>query len=218
MTYIISDIHGRKDRFDDILKQINFTENDTLYILGDVIDRNPDGITLLKYIMSQSNMKMLLGNHEYMMQNALKSEEKIPVWYYNGGDITHEIWKKQSISIQSCILEYLQELPLITELEINGRKFRLVHGKSPSEDKLSYTSLEDLKHDIVWGRVKSMDRGPDHVTVIFGHTPTYHYQDDEPMKIWYGENLIGIDCGAAYTRGRLACLRLEDMKEFYSNC
>ena len=41
------------------------------------------------------------------------------------------------------------------------------------------------------------------------------------MRIWYGNGLIGIDCGAAYPtgmnpKGRLACLRLDDMKEFYS--
>ncbi len=65
MVYIMSDIHGRKDRFDDVLKQIQLAKNDTLYILGNVIDRNPDGITLLKYIMSKPNIKMLLGNHEY---------------------------------------------------------------------------------------------------------------------------------------------------------
>ena len=45
------------------------------------------------------------------------------------------------------------------------------------------------------------------------------------MDIWFGKGLIGIDCGASYPegedpwsgrRGRLACLRLDDMKEFYS--
>ena len=41
MIYVISDIHGRKDRFEDVLEQINLQENDVLYILGDVIDRNP---------------------------------------------------------------------------------------------------------------------------------------------------------------------------------
>ena len=46
MIYIMSDIHGRKDCFDDVLKQIKLTENDTRYILGDVIDRNPDDIVL----------------------------------------------------------------------------------------------------------------------------------------------------------------------------
>ena len=68
----MSDIHGRKDRFDDILKQIKLTKNDTLYILGDVIDRNPDGITILKYIMHKPNIKMLLGNHEYITPRLLE--------------------------------------------------------------------------------------------------------------------------------------------------
>ena len=40
------------------------------------------------------------------------------------------------------------------------------------------------------------------------------------MEIWHGDGLIGIDCGSAYPennrKGRLVCLRLDDMKEFYS--
>ena len=28
--------------------------------------------------------------------------------------------------------------------------------------------------------------------------------------------MIGIDCGCAYLDGRLGCLRLDDMQEFYS--
>ena len=51
---------------------------------------------------------------------------------------------------------------------------------------------------------------------MFGHTPTNHFQNAEPMSIWKGDNAIGIDCGCGYDHGRLACLRLDDMKEFYS--
>ena len=36
------------------------------------------------------------------------------------------------------------------------------------------------------------------------------------MRIYHGSGRIGIDCGCAYPEGRLACLRLDDMKEFYS--
>ena len=62
--------------------------------------------------------------------------------------------------------------------------------------------------------------------MIFGHTPTAHYQKSIPMKLWYGKNCIGVDCGSGYPEdpseyyskfGRLACLRLDDMKEFYSD-
>ena len=47
MIYVMSDIHGQKRRFDSVMKQINLQPEDTLYVLGDVIDRNPDGIKLL---------------------------------------------------------------------------------------------------------------------------------------------------------------------------
>ncbi len=47
MIYIMSDIHGNSKAFCSVLEQIHLTENDTLYILGDVIDRHPDGIEIL---------------------------------------------------------------------------------------------------------------------------------------------------------------------------
>ena len=65
--YVLSDIHGEGDRFHRMLERIGFSSEDTLYILGDVIDRGSDGIDLLREIMASPNMVMLLGNHEYMM-------------------------------------------------------------------------------------------------------------------------------------------------------
>lgn len=71
MIYVMSDIHGNMRRFDSVMKQIELRPEDTLYILGDVIDRYPDGIRILRRIMAMPNVKMLLGSHEYMMLNAL---------------------------------------------------------------------------------------------------------------------------------------------------
>ena len=39
MIYVISDLHGRFDRYQQMLEVIEFTLDDTLYVLGDVIDR-----------------------------------------------------------------------------------------------------------------------------------------------------------------------------------
>ena len=71
MVYVLSDIHGNERRFNSIMKQINLQHEDTLYVLGDVIDRHPGGIRLLRRIMAMPNAKMLLGNHEFMMLRAL---------------------------------------------------------------------------------------------------------------------------------------------------
>ena len=40
MIYVMSDILGHEGRFDSFLKQIDLQPEDTLYVLGDVIDRN----------------------------------------------------------------------------------------------------------------------------------------------------------------------------------
>ena len=52
MIYCMSDLHGEKDLFDKMLKQIQFSSLDHLYILGDVIDRGPHGVELLEQIMA----------------------------------------------------------------------------------------------------------------------------------------------------------------------
>ena len=41
-TYVISDIHGMYNKFTELLNKIKLKDTDTLYILGDVLDRGPD--------------------------------------------------------------------------------------------------------------------------------------------------------------------------------
>ena len=49
-TYAISDLHGYPvDKFKALLDKASFSDSDMLYILGDVIDRNGDGWTIMKY-------------------------------------------------------------------------------------------------------------------------------------------------------------------------
>lgn len=73
-----------------------------------------------------------------------------------------------------------------------------------------------------------LDRGPHpikiildlmkrpNVEVIAGHTPTMFIENNpKPGFIYQANNHIAIDCGCSFSGGRLGCLRLEDMKEFY---
>ena len=65
-TYCMSDIHGEIDRYIAMLDAIHFSNEDLLYIIGDVIDRHPGGIDILRDIMKRPNIHMLMGNHEMM--------------------------------------------------------------------------------------------------------------------------------------------------------
>ena len=39
MIYVMSDIHGMYDKYIEMMDLIDLKETDTLYILGDIIDR-----------------------------------------------------------------------------------------------------------------------------------------------------------------------------------
>ena len=223
--YVVSDIHGEADRFYAMLEKIRFSADDTLYILGDVIDRGPDGILLLQKIMASPNMVMLLGNHEYMMLDYLKPDPD-PIakrrWNRNGNRPTLEAFLKLKAREQKEILNFLKSLPTHMELEVNDQRFYLVHG-------FPGTNINDE----VWSRpeLSTPNPMPDY-QVIIGHTPVLSLIQPEEEKVRYamelesrGEHLrichaegfINIDCGCghSYPIKALAGIRLEDMKAFY---
>lgn len=237
MIYVMSDIHGQKRRFDSVMRQIGLRAEDTLYVLGDVIDRNPDGIGILRRIMAMPNANMLLGNHELMMMNALYYppptdedcpgsyyERKQALWYRNGGQVTHDHLKRIKKTVRQEIFEYLDKLPLNVELTVNGRQYLLTHA-APVDLYESYDwKYKSARDFAVWMRFEKFPVLEGR-TVIFGHTPTHHFQPDDPMAVWDAPGWIGIDCGCMLPetgdprsglRGRLACLRLDDMRVFYS--
>lgn len=72
MKYIISDIHGCKKQYLELLEKINFSVQDQLYILGDVVDRGAESIDVLRYVMKQKNVTYLLGNHDYNFYSFIK--------------------------------------------------------------------------------------------------------------------------------------------------
>lgn len=61
--YVISDIHGEYDMFIELLNKIKLKETDTLYILGDVLDKGPHPIKTLLRLMGMPNAVCIACNH-----------------------------------------------------------------------------------------------------------------------------------------------------------
>lgn len=196
--------------------------------MGDVIDRNPDGIQILEEVIESRNMQMLLGNHEYMMMNAIKSPgfqinqwfTNLDLWYINGGAITEAAFRALSDEKQKEILNYISELPLNIELVCENKRFLLVHGSPVSKYRPEYIQYIDEKEYAVWNRFDSqIDAYDQDTTLICGHTPTIHLSPTIPMEVYRARNILYIDCGCAYDAdegGRLACLCLDTGKIVYS--
>ncbi len=213
--YVLSDIHGEGKRFHAMLKKLRLTDADTLYILGDVIDRGPDGVSLLRRIKRSSNMVLLLGNHEKMCLDYFAPNAgfvETVRWNRNGNTQTLLEMVQLRLKQRQELLSWLAQRPDHLELTLGDRQFYLVHG-CPA----------DNTHDRVWGRPDYHMPPPfPDKTVILGHTPVVAYASYQPIRehfsILHAPGFIDIDCGCGHrpdTR-RLACLRLEDMEEFYT--
>lgn len=214
MFYCISDLHGELDKFQRMLNVIQFSASDHLYIIGDVIDRGPLGVDILQRIMDAPNMTMLLGNHEQMCLDTLGPRNQFgarDLWRQNGGAPTYrELLYHRSAPEKNRILRFLSGLPDHLELSVGGRRFHLVHG-CPGQDR----------NTRIWGRVDTDSKSPYPGAIcVVGHTPTPFLTGrfEEDFSIWHGDGILDIDCGCGNLHTphrRLACLRLDDMAEFY---
>ena len=213
MVYCISDIHGEIDKFHAMLELIQFSETDTLYVLGDVIDRYPGGVDILLEIMQSKNIIMIKGNHEQMMYDDLGPIAEYgarQLWLRNGGGSTRrEMLYHMRGEDRRRILRFVNALPEYLDIEVEGQKFHFVHG-FPGNDSETR----------IWGRIEPDTENPiPGKTVIVGHTPTSFLTGDDhsPLRIWKRRGIIDIDCGCGNTTDlrSLACLRLNDMEEFY---
>jgi len=261
MHYCVSDIHGDIDAFHKILKKINFSDNDELYILGDILDRGKDGINIFLEILDMPNVHLIKGNHEALLEeyNWLRATEDryLPVflkysWDPNGGEVTREAFEElryKDIAKAKKILERIHDAKYEIKLNINNQNYILRHNLGVEE----YNLARDLKlvdngilpeDFIIWDRKMLFTVDYPNDIVIFGHTPVSllyeslekspfrlpndlffklrKYSTDDKLTIFSYNNQYCIDCGAVFSyyndkRFRLACLRLEDMKEFYSN-
>lgn len=72
MLYAMSDLHGEYQKYLAMLEKIKFNQEDTLYLLGDLVDRGPEPVKILQDIMQRPNVYPLLGNHEVMAIYILK--------------------------------------------------------------------------------------------------------------------------------------------------
>ena len=230
MHYVISDLHGYPhERFLQLLKEAGFGKHDFLYILGDVVDRNGDGgVETLEWLMYQTNVQLILGNHEAMLlANAFVfdeitddsigalTEEKIDMltrYQLDGGDVTLKAMKALSKETQQDILDYLRDCPLYETIIAGGRDFILVHSGFENFDPKK--RVEDYAADeLLWAWPELTDVYYKSVMTVLGHTPTLAFGEEYADKIIKTDTWIDIDMGAGFGHEPVL-LRLDDMKEF----
>ena len=223
MTYVIANIHGNYEKFKDILSQISFREEDTMYVLGDIVDYGDQPMELIADLSVRLNIYPVAGEHDFLAARMLKGFDRMlksgsspdaeyiaemTQWVKDGGQTTLEGFRALDEEQREGVLDYLEEMTLFEEVEIKGKQYLLLHAGiadfDPDADLYDYLPEDffseplDASYPLIEG-----------TTVVVGHAPT------ENGRISYGEGSIFIDCGVA-EGGKLACLCLDNGKEFYA--
>ncbi|MEE1024278.1 MAG: fructose-bisphosphatase class III, partial [Acutalibacteraceae bacterium] len=133
MHYVISDIHGCYAQFTELLELIHFKDTDTLYVLGDIVDRGPHPIKVLSALMELPNVVCIVGNHELMALDGLRflntqitnesieSMDKETIgnlfnWIRNGGQTTIDEFKSLPPVKRQEIIDFIMDFSVYEEL------------------------------------------------------------------------------------------------------
>lgn len=145
MFYAISNLHGNKEKFDLMLKLINFKdEKDVLYILGDTVDYGADSIELLLDLSMRSNVYHIKGEHEALAYDMISRFLEISRngeapdaefisafrdWTANkGGMPTFEAFQALDEDMREGLLEYFEEMTPYEEVRAGKKDFILCHA------------------------------------------------------------------------------------------
>ena len=222
MTYVMSDIHGNYEKFMEMIEKIRLRDDDILYILGDSVDVGDEPMELLNDLSMRLNVYAIAGEHDYLAARMLHGFDKMlksgaapdagyisemTAWVQDGGQTTLDGFRNLDAEEREGVLEYLADMTLFEEVEVKGKEYLLLHAGIANYDpdaELDDYAPEDFFAEALDASYALVDGK----TLVVGHVPT------KSGKIEYGEGSIFINCGVA-EGGRLACLCLENGKEYY---
>lgn len=225
MIYVMSDIHGCYDKYKSMLKKINFNEEDTLYILGDVVDRGKEGLKTLLDIVERKNIVLLRGNHDqqagillanlHLLVEELSSRKMAPLyqlWLSDGGNATMNEFLQLNEEQQERVIAVIRNSLISKEITVNGQIYLLAH---------TVPEVERAAEMETWTEDEFLMGEPDYESVYYpekiivtGHTPTEYIEAKSKGRMWKGNNHIAIDCGAVFGNP-LGCLCLDTLEEYY---
>lgn len=163
----IGDIHGCDVALETLLSTLAVTADDSVVILGDVVDRGPGTkqvVDRLLRLAGECRLVFILGNHEEMMLAAVEHGESVEPWLRYGGTATLFSYGGDPRKIPIEHLELLRSG--VDYWETPGELF--IHANLDPARKLDEQTAEWLR----WTHLSGQEvLHPSGKRIICGHTP-----------------------------------------------
>lgn len=161
--YVIGDIQGCYQELVDLVQKIGFNPSkDTLYLVGDLVNRGPKSLEVLKWVYKhQDSIVTVLGNHDIYLigryAKVLRADDKETI-----GDVLKD-------SSAKTLIDYLRSRPLV----FCDPNYILVHaGIYP---KINFDTVLSLNVEVM-DKFKS-NKYAEFISQIFGNKPL-NWDDD----------------------------------------
>ena len=208
--FAIGDVHGCCKTFKKLLlDKIKVDKSDTVYCVGDYIDRGEDSKGVIDFILDlrleEYKIYTLRGNHEQMLLDSITDKFETDTWLRNGGYDTLLSFGIESLhELQATYLSFFKE----TQFYFKIKDYIIVHAG------LNFTQKDLLadKEAMLWIRgFGSVQPALKELILIHGHTP-------KPLNYILNQkgNCLNIDGGCVYTKnknlGKLVAYDLNERK------
>jgi predicted phosphodiesterase len=185
-TIVVGDIHGCYDELMALLEEAQFSEEDRVVAVGDLITKGPKNREVLELFMTDARFTTVIGNHDLALRRRWNGED---IDLSSAQKETHK-WLK---SEKDAYAAFFNRLPFMIDL---GSHLVVHAGLRPNVELHSQTT-GDLTRIRTLGADRESDEGTpwyhayygDKI-VLFGHWPA-----PEPRR---GKKAIGLDTGCVY--------------------
>lgn len=212
-AFVISDIHGMYDEFIELLNHWN-SETSSLVLVGDLIDRGPDSLKVVRKAMElqqqHENVIVLQGNHDQMLSDSMENPKEHLSLYlnHNGGAPTLRSFVDNEFKVEgapvSDILYFIQtyrkkEIEFLKQghLYYEFGKVLFTHAGFCSWMERWQDTTDN---QFVWIRDHYKHKNNSGFVNVFGHTPTQLINKDQSNDVWVSADkmYIAIDGACAY--------------------
>jgi len=217
--YIVGDLHGMFDELLKVLKHVGFNSKDRLFSVGDLIDRGPKSIELLREFRIRDNWYFVKGNHEHMMIKSIvdKNANDYNLWLSNGGNW---IFSENDDELTEAAIWMSENIPTIIVIGENENRFNICHAEilnhrtieGATNKQIDEWDFDFREEDaLIWGRSIYNSYEQDYFinnnpflfhsptelsTTYVGHTP--HFLEKDNLSLLKLEKNIYMDTGACF--------------------
>lgn len=164
--FVVGDVHGEFARLQRKLRAVAFDPSrDRLFALGDLVDRGPDSEGVLE-LLACDWFHSVIGNHESMLLEGLRSRESRLLHLMNGGGWFQDLPPRSQDALAASIREHCS---LALTLETDQGPLGLIHATAPedwrsvAEGRLDASDWERLlwdRQDFYLARLRPGAIGP----------------------------------------------------------